>query len=325
MSNEVALSPQNKIAARIERMKPEFAAALPAHIPLERFKRVVQTAINSDPNLTKADLTSLLAACMRAAQDGLLPDKREGALVCYRDQVQWMPMVYGIIKKMRNSGELSSIVAHEVYQKDKFEYILGDEEKIIHEPYLGASPGQMIAVYAIAHLKDGTIQREVMTREQVEKIRQSSKTPDAGPWKSWYEQMARKAVIRRLSKYLPMSTDVERMLEEDDIRQIDHEPKPQNLDQFEDAPLGLAAPAQDEITDATFDEQTGEIHATPFDALLSELMACKSSKQQEAFLAQNKERINSVLADNPDAQRQWLAVLDERSKKVQAAQVEELI
>lgn len=222
--------PIDLIRRSLEQMEPEFRVALPQHIPVDRFKRVVLTAINSDEGLLVADRKSLFGACMKAAQDGLLPDKREGALVIFNTKVktdqgekwvkmvQWMPMVYGIIKKMRNSGELASIVSHEVYAKDHFKYRLGDEESIEHEPYMGdEEPGKMIAVYAIAKLKDGTVQREVMTRAQVDKVRSVSKSKDNGPWVAWYEEMARKTVVRRLSKYLPMSTEIDDMLRRDDV------------------------------------------------------------------------------------------------------------
>lgn len=227
----VPAKPIDLIRRGLDQMAGEFAMALPQHIPVDRFKRVVLTAVNQDPDLLIADRRSFFGACMRAAQDGLYPDKREGALVIFNNKitdpvtkkeswvkfVQWMPMVYGIIKKMRNSGQISSIVAHEVYEKDSFKYRLGDEETIEHEPYLGTGePGPMIAVYAIARLKDGAVQREVMTRAQVERVRASSKAKNGGPWVSWFEEMARKTVVRRLSKYLPMSTEIEELLRRDD-------------------------------------------------------------------------------------------------------------
>lgn len=223
--------PIDLIRRGLDQMAGEFAVALPQHIPVDRFKRTVLTAVNQNADLLGADRKSLFGACMKAAQDGLFPDGREGALVIFNTKlkdketgkeswikaVQWMPMVYGIIKKMRNSGQLASIVAHEVYERDHFKYRLGDEESIEHEPYLGhESPGKMIAVYAIARLKDGTIQREVMTRAQVDRVRAVSKSKDNGPWVAWFEEMARKTVTRRLSKYLPMSTEIEDMLRRDD-------------------------------------------------------------------------------------------------------------
>ncbi|QCG95021.1 rect protein [Azospirillum sp. TSA2s] len=209
-------NPMVLVRRDLDRMGAEFAAALPQHIPLDRFKRVALTAINKNPDLLRAEPRSLMGAFVMAAQDGLLPDGREGAIVMYGNQAQWMPMVYGIVKKMRNSGELASISAHAVYAKDRFKYVLGDEERIEHEPTMMEDRGPMVAVYATAKLKDGTIQREVMMRADVEKVRQASRAKNGGPWKDWYEEMARKTVVRRLSKYLPMSTEVEQMLRRDD-------------------------------------------------------------------------------------------------------------
>lgn len=272
--------PIDLIRRQLDQMEGEFRMVLPQHIPVDRFKRTVLTAINSNDDLLSADRKSLLRSCMQAAQDGLQPDKREGALVIFktkvnidgRDQwikmVQWMPMVYGIIKKMRNSGELASIVAHEVYECDEFVYELGDEERIVHKPFLGDDPGKMIAVYSIAKLKDGTIQREVMTRAQVERVRAVSKTKDSGPWVSWYEEMARKTVVRRLSKYLPMSTEIEELLRRDDALSasadtVRYEAEPDGpVIDGESRTVGGSAPTlehQPAVEAPEIDTETGEI------------------------------------------------------------------
>ena len=59
-------------------MEEQFKAALPAHIPVERFMRVLMTAIQNNPDLLGVERRSLWNAAMKAAQDGLLPDGREG-------------------------------------------------------------------------------------------------------------------------------------------------------------------------------------------------------------------------------------------------------
>lgn len=199
-----------------QRMSGEIAAALPPHIPAERFMRVVLTAVQGDAALLDADRKSLFEASMRAAQDGLLPDKREGALVIYAGKVQWLPMIAGVLKKVRNSGELVSIGAHVVYENDRFAYVLGDEERIEHEPKLDGPRGKARAAYAIAKTKDGGIYREVMSLEEVEKVRKVSRAANKGPWVDWWEEMARKTVLRRLAKRLPMSTDMDDLIRRDD-------------------------------------------------------------------------------------------------------------
>lgn len=210
------------------RQESEIATALPPHMPVERFMRVVLTAVNGNPDLLAADRRSLFESAMRAAQDGLLPDGRDGALVIYNTKteidgrkewikkVQWMPMVGGILKKVRNSGELQTISAYVAYENDHFEYSLGDEESITHRPCLDDDRGRPRLVYAIAKTKDGGIYREIMTFKEIEKVRGVSRAKDNGPWKDWWDEMAKKTVIRRLAKRLPMSSDLDDLIRRDD-------------------------------------------------------------------------------------------------------------
>jgi recombination protein RecT len=217
MSNE--LTPMEAMRGTLVRMQPEFAAALPPQIPVEKFIRTTLTAVQMNPELLGADRRSLLGACMKAAQDGLMLDGREAAPVIFRTKegpkVQYMPMVGGILKKIRNSGELASISAQVVYDKDHFEYELGDNEQIIHKPFLSSDRGQPIACYAIAKTKDGAIYREVMSVADVEKVRNSSRAAQSGPWVQWWDEMAKKTVIRRIAKRLPSSADVDSLFESD--------------------------------------------------------------------------------------------------------------
>lgn len=219
MAQEVAntntTAPAPTFNEQLDKMKGQVGAALPPHIPVERFMRVVLTAVRGNADLLNADRQSLFEACMKAAQDGLLPDSREGALVIFGKKVQWMPMIGGILKKVRNSGELVSIAAHVVYENDHFEYVLGDEERIEHRPAM-SDRGKPVLVYAIAKTKDGGIYREVMTVDEVEKVRSVSRAKNSGPWSNWWGEMAKKTVFRRLSKRLPMSSDLDDLIRRED-------------------------------------------------------------------------------------------------------------
>jgi len=204
-----------QVRQQLEAMAPQFALALPPHVPAERFVRVVMTAVQSNPDLLEKDRQSLFESAMKCAQDGLLPDGREAALVIHGAKVTYMPMVAGILSKVRRSGELRSISAHVVYENDEFDYILGDEERIHHKPFIGER-GAPIITYAVAHTKDGGIYREVMTEQQVMAVKAVSKARN-GPWSGPFaDEMRRKTAIRRLSKRLPMSTDLLAVIERDD-------------------------------------------------------------------------------------------------------------
>jgi recombination protein RecT len=199
------------------KMTEQFLAVLPKHIPVDRFKRTLLTAINNDPDLLNVHRGSLWNAAMKAAQDGLLPDGRHGAIVKYRDKrrgaiAQWLPMVAGIRQKVRNSGEVSTWEVHTVHEKDLFDYELGDHPRIVHRPARGAERGKIVAAYSIAVLRTGDISREVMWIDEIEAIHALSKAGEGGPWKSHYGEMVKKTVAKRHAKVLPMSTDMDDLL-----------------------------------------------------------------------------------------------------------------
>lgn len=209
---------ETTLSRELEILQPEIAKVLPEHVTPEKFMRVATTAIAQSPALRKANRRTLLTACVKAATDGLVPDGREAALVIYGQDVVYMPMVSGILKKVRNSGELKQLTVNVVYEADDFRYWTDDlGEHILHEPkVLADDRGRFLAVYAIAKTKDGGMYHEVMSRSQVEQVRNVSKAKNNGPWKDWYDEMAKKTVIRRLSKRLPMSTDLVDVIQRDD-------------------------------------------------------------------------------------------------------------
>ncbi|WP_300157125.1 recombinase RecT [Solidesulfovibrio sp.] len=202
----------------LKKMEGEFALVLPKGVTPETFTRVVMTAVQSEPTLmphlnTDQGQRSMIAAAMKCAQDGLMPDKREAAFVVYKGQPQYMPMIGGVRKKLMATGLFNGIPAHVVYENDHFVYELGDNERLEHRPVL-KDRGEPIAVYAIAIFKDGYREREVMTVEDIEKVRAVSAAQN-GPWKTWWDQMAIKTVTKRLAKRLPVSREVVEVLDAD--------------------------------------------------------------------------------------------------------------
>lgn len=226
-------STQDVFRAQLTKMEPEFALALPTHIPKERFMRVVLTAVNANPKLLNADRRSLFESAMKAAQDGLLPDGREGAFSTFNtktnvggrdewiDKVTWMPMIAGLRKKVRNSDTIATWDVQAVYKKDEFEFELGDDPFIKHRPSLDKDRGPLVAVYSIATLKSGEKSRDVMSVHEVEYVRDNYSKKDkkgnfSPAWTKSFSEMAKKTVARRHSKVLPMSTDLDDLLRRDD-------------------------------------------------------------------------------------------------------------
>jgi recombination protein RecT len=219
MANEVAkISPIQEVRETLTKMEPQFKMALPAHIQPEKFMRVVMTALQNDPKLvTECSRSSLYNACMQAAQDGLIPDKREGVILPFKSEAKWMPMVGGICKKARNSGEISTIDAQVVYEKDTYEAWIDDKgQHFKHVKSREADRGPVVLTYAYAITKDGGFYFEEIDETQMSAIEKMSKAND-GPWKGPFrDEMRRKSALRRLTKYrLPSSTDLEVVVERD--------------------------------------------------------------------------------------------------------------
>jgi recombination protein RecT len=200
--------------------REQLKMALPTHIPEDKFIRVALTAAQQNPDLLnpqKVDRGSLFGALVRAAQDGLLPDGREGAIVPFRGKAQWMPMVAGIMTKVRRSGEIAAWEASAVYERDDFERLLGDDQRIYHKPFEDGDPGAVIGAYSIVTFKDGTKSRDYMPRWRIEKAREQNPIgKNSLMWTKFYDEGAVKTVIRHHSKRLPMSTDVEAIFERDE-------------------------------------------------------------------------------------------------------------
>jgi recombination protein RecT len=200
-------------------MAPDFRAMLPDHIAVDNFTRVAQTAIQLNPDLQKCAPRSLLAACTKAAEAGLVPDGEQGAIVAYNvkvskrgepdrweKQAKFLPMYQGLRDLVARSGEVKQWKARLVYEGDYFDYVDGDEEHLIHKPAF-EEDAPITHVYSIAYLANGEISRCVMRISDVEKIRRRSKGADSGPWSTDYGQMAIKTCFRRHYKMLPRAKD----------------------------------------------------------------------------------------------------------------------
>lgn len=207
----------------LESAKPAIAGALVRHITPERLMRVTMTAIQRNPDLLDCDRMSLLGSVMTCAQLGLEPGPLGHAyLIPFNDKnsgkrlVQFIPGYRGLIDLARRSGAVDSIAAYAVYEHDEFDYALGDSPFVGHKPALGER-GKMVAVYAVARLKDCAVpQVDVMSKADVDAIRRRSKAADNGPWVTDYDEMARKTVVRRLFKYLPVSVELSRAISHDE-------------------------------------------------------------------------------------------------------------
>lgn len=227
---------------------------LPKGMTVDKFQAVVVAAVADNMDLLDCDRGSLLKSCIQAAELGLTLNKSmaEADILkvwngrAKRNEAQFRPRYKGLMKLALQSGEVLKIESRIVHENDEFEIVEGTDAEIIHKRKLG-NRGAMIGAYCVWTLKSGEKQFEVMSKEEIEAIRDrsSSKTKEGkvvGPWMTDPAEMWRKTVVRRATKYMPMSPEAARAVHADNVAEgvedIDH------------------GPVMD-ITD--YDEETGEI------------------------------------------------------------------
>ena len=218
--SQTQIKPVNKPVTIIDFLntqKEQIKRALPKHMDADRMARIVLTEIRKNPKLQECKPMSLFGAIIQCSQLGLEPASGLGHayLLPYKDDVQLIIGYRGMLDLARRSGQIQSINVYEVLEDDKFSVNLGLEPNIMHERDIKTGgTGQLIAVYAVAKLKDGGTQFEVMTKAQIDKIRDvaiakiSESARKYSPWLAHYNEMAKKTVIRRLFKYLPISIEL---------------------------------------------------------------------------------------------------------------------
>lgn len=218
-------APPMTIAQFFAGKKKQIEAALPKHMTADRLLRIVMTEIRKTPKLKQCTIESLFGSVIQCAQLGLEPGSALGHayLLPYdksvnkgtRDKPVWTKITEcqliigyrGMIDLSRRSGQIISINAQMVYENDKFAFEYGLNERLVHAPNL-SNRGKPIAAYAVAKLQGGGYQFEVMPISEINKIRDASKAAKNGPWVEHYDEMARKTVIRRIFKYLPVSIEI---------------------------------------------------------------------------------------------------------------------
>lgn len=216
------------VKAFFESQKGVLAAVLPKHVNADRMLKIALGAMRTTPKLMQCTTESLFGAIVQCSQLGLEPNtplghaylipfekkRKQGRdWVVEKVETQIVLGYKGLIDLARRSGQVISISAHEVCRNDKFDYAFGLNERLEHIPASGER-GEVTHFYAVAKLVGGGHAFEVMTRQDVERIRDESQNYKFAQdkaktvWGQHFVEMGRKTVLRRLFKYLPVSIEL---------------------------------------------------------------------------------------------------------------------
>ncbi len=151
----------------LESMGPEFAKALPRHIPEEMYIRAALTSVQKTPALLDCTPESFLGALMSCAQLGLMPGTKEAALVPFGKTCTLIPQWQGFVKMMYNSGAVQSVVGEYIYEGDDWFLIPSRRppEDFHHVPAT-EDRGEITHAYVFAWLNNGGRSRVALLSEK---------------------------------------------------------------------------------------------------------------------------------------------------------------
>ena len=223
--NQNSLQQQrNDFRKLLEKVQPRLQKALPSFIPANRFIQTVLTMVNKNPKLLECTQASLFGALFQSAQLGVLPDnvlgqaylipfanKRKRVVEC-----QFILGYKGLRELAFRTGQVKRFQSRSVYKNDFFRFAYGLDEVLEHTPSDQADRGPLTHVYSVIEFTNGGRMFDVMTKEDVDKVRAGSPGKNSDPWVKYYSEMAEKTSLRRLSKAAPLSPEFNRAVEMDE-------------------------------------------------------------------------------------------------------------
>lgn len=198
-----------------------MAESWPIEDTRKRFESIALGLVLKDQALAACTPTSKLIALNECCRLGLIPDRILGHiwLIPFRNnkknvtEVTVIPGYKGYIELARRSGHLTTINTDVVFANDTFEFDQGTNARLTHRPWWHAGheeKGPMIAAWGIAYLRgEDKPQIEAIPISDVlaRKARShGAKRPDS-PWNTDFEMMARKTVVRQMSKLWSLSPE----------------------------------------------------------------------------------------------------------------------
>ena len=205
-----ALALQDEVNRKCQEMA--YTGGLNPDLMLQAF----ELAVRQTPEVLQCTRGSVMAAVQACATLGLAPTGVLGS--CYfvpfneknkktgqtEKKCTLIVGYRGLVDLMCRTGGVATVEAVVVYEGDIFKVTRGTNPEIIHNPdQEGGQDRPIKHVYAVATMKSGHKKFEVMSKAEVDKIRNASRSKDSPAWKYHYHEMAKKTVVRKLAKLTP--------------------------------------------------------------------------------------------------------------------------
>lgn len=208
------------------------------------------SVVTNNNLLAKASNNSIMTAAMKAAVLNLPiePSLGQAYIVPYGREAQFQLGYKGLIQLAQRSGKYKSINSGVVYKSQFVSYNPLFEELEID---FTKPQDEVVGYFAAFKLLNGFEKVTYWTKEQAHAHgKRFSKTFNNGPWKSDFDAMAQKTLLKQIiSKYGPLSVEMEKAIvadnetEDEKAAPIDVTPQEeQSLSDFLNAPEATESP-----------------------------------------------------------------------------------
>lgn len=216
------------VEQQIELARPDFESNVREQELNLNFKKEAAFAMQifqKNNYLTKMRPDSIKNAIVNVALTGITlnPVMKMAYLVPRKGECVLDISYIGLIKILTDTGSVKNIESKLVYEREPFEIQQGTNPYIKHGIAPTPDKGNIVGVYSIATLNDGSTSVEWMYYQDIVAIANRSESVKSGknsPWNSDFSEMARKTVVKRHYKYLPKS---DRAILASTAIDIDHE------------------------------------------------------------------------------------------------------
>lgn len=220
MSTELATRQESPVLTLLKREDTEQKLALvcPPGIDPKELLCVARGAVMAQPALTNCDPGSVLLAIQKAMICGLPLDGRHGHLIPYGKQCQFIADWKGYVALGRRCG-IQHIHPDVVCEGEAFEISTDDKGSHVFHKIDPQQPRKKpFGAYCQTINSSGTMDVEYMHRDEIEAVRKRSRAGNSGPWVTDWPEMAKKTVIRRMSKRWDIDTRYRAALADDEER-----------------------------------------------------------------------------------------------------------
>ena len=186
-----------------------------------------------NPRLATCTRTSIYVSLLAIAEYDLSLTQKEVYLIPRRNECTLMLGYKGLIALAYRSGEVATVYAETVHEGDEFKVTLGTTQEIIHSPALDKArgPQNLTHVYAICHLKNGSVLHKVMSKAELDihRAKHSPARGGASAWETSFLMMAQKTVLKQVLNTMPKAVRPPQALDSDPVVEssIDGQCEPQ--------------------------------------------------------------------------------------------------